>query len=73
MSVLHQEQCWFTPAIVRVDVLKEQPGGVPWLTQLILRQFFDPNGDDAEIGGVDLEFARRRLHDGVLEAQNHSR
>ena len=59
MSVLHQEQCWFTPAIVRVDVLKEQPGGVPWLTQLILRQFFDPNGDDAEIAGVDLE-----LHGG---------
>lgn len=59
MSALGAEQSWFTPAFVRDDVLREQPGGVPWLAQFVLRRFFDPEGEVAEIGGIDLD-----LHGG---------
>ena len=59
MSALAAEETWFTACCIRYDVIKEQTGGIPWLTQLILRRFFDPNGYDAEYAGVDLQ-----LHDG---------
>lgn len=55
MSALASEETWFTPCYVRADVIKEQGGGIPWLTQLILHRFFDPHGFDAEYAGIDLQ------------------
>jgi hypothetical protein len=61
IRALSHEECWFTPIVVRQDLVKCLDGGYEQLAELVLNQFFGAHGHDIMRAGVWLD-----LPDGQL-------